>query len=111
MSNQLGPLEVVCDAPSYSIVRACCKLGFQSPEDVRWCRVSHSLDVQTGWQGIPNSQLWMTSGMHRPRGLVCSCDQELPQLNAYTFMLITGLELTYYLGQCARCRAMYWEKA
>ncbi len=40
MSSRLGPLEVECDAPPYSVVCACRDLGLQSPEDVRWRRLS-----------------------------------------------------------------------
>src|SRR4051812_46320857 len=40
MSSDLGPIDVVCDAPSYPVVRACGRLGFHDPQDVRWCRVN-----------------------------------------------------------------------
>jgi hypothetical protein len=48
MSNQLGPIDVCCDAPPYPIVKACAQLGFLMPEDVRWCQMSH-----LGDQGLP----------------------------------------------------------
>jgi hypothetical protein len=35
--NQFETLGIECDAPPYGIVRACHKLGFLTPEDVRWC--------------------------------------------------------------------------
>lgn len=37
-SDWFGTLEIESDATAYFIVRACRKLGFQAPEDVRWCQ-------------------------------------------------------------------------
>jgi hypothetical protein len=44
MSQQLGPLEVICDAPPYPIVQACNAIGIETPEDVRWSRMSRYID-------------------------------------------------------------------
>jgi hypothetical protein len=40
VSDSSGPTEVDCDAPPYAIVRACARLGFRSPPDVRWRRLT-----------------------------------------------------------------------
>ena len=48
MSSKLGPLEVVCDAPPYCIVRACHLIGLRKPEDVRWLRLGSFLKDRGG---------------------------------------------------------------
>ena len=40
-----GLSEIECDAPAYSVVQACRKLGLQSPEDVRWCQARERLEA------------------------------------------------------------------
>jgi hypothetical protein len=42
----LGPMDIECEAPPYSVVKACQGLRFQSPLDVRWCRICSSMDSQ-----------------------------------------------------------------
>jgi hypothetical protein len=112
MQNQLGPLEVVCDAPPYLIVRACHRIGLRMPEDVRWCRMSHFLNEQPGWRETLKQQPWkILWGASRPDGKVCTCGQHLPRLEKYTFTLSTGHETSYFLGQCERCRSIFWEDA
>jgi len=112
MPSQLGPIEISCDAPPYHIVRACQQIGIESPEDVRWCRMSHFLHVQTGWRELFKRQPWKllreaTEAEHR----TCSCRQPLPNLDKFTFTLISGKELSYHMGQCRRCLTVYWEEA
>lgn len=111
MANQLGPIEVQCDAPPYAIVRACQWLGFQTPEDVRWCRIDHFLEAQADWRVILQCQPWQTSDTSPSPAEKCSCGTDLPQLQMFTFTLTDGRELSYLLGQCCRCRAMFWERS
>jgi hypothetical protein len=41
--------------------------------------------------------------------MACAC-QELPRLQGYQFLLSSGIEVLYYLGQCSRCRTIFWEE-
>jgi hypothetical protein len=105
MSKQLGPLEVSCDAPSYNIVEACTQLGFRAPEDVRWLRMSSFLNEYQGAWGFLKLPGLSPREDHR-----CTCGQPVPRMDRFTFVLITGKEMSYFLGQCERCRTMFWEK-
>jgi hypothetical protein len=111
MSQQLGPLDVSCDSPPYHIVQACSRVGFETPEDVRWCRFGQS-DMPAGWRQLIHFTPWnvlMGSGQQSEKS--CGCGQRLPRLETYTFTLITGKELSYVLGQCSRCHAIFWDDA
>jgi hypothetical protein len=109
MANQLGPLEVNCDAPSYNIVRACHMIGIRSPEDVRWSRLSQF--ANTGWRSAFKNQTWKgLLGMVHAEHLTCHCGQKLPVLEKYTFTLISGNQSSYFIGQCGRCLSVYWEE-
>lgn len=101
MSNHLGPLTVDCDAPPYAIVVACSEVGFDAPADVRWCRLSHLRERRTGWGKV--------LGFNDSTTERCHCGHALPHLETYIFTLSTGKELSYQLGQCHRCHAIYWE--
>jgi hypothetical protein len=97
--NNLGPIEVCCDSPPYTVVRACRQLGFQEPEDVRWSRVNRALPGQDGpW------------AFFRAQEHACRCGVKLPLLERCTFALRTGERMSFFLGQCPRCRTMFWEK-
>jgi hypothetical protein len=111
MASQLGRLEVDCDAPAYTIVRACNRLGMYSPEDVRWCRMAHYLNAFAGWRGLFNRHAWKLLWETTVRAeRVCFCGGQLPSLMMYTFTLNTGEELSYYLGQCGKCHTVFWEQ-
>ena len=111
MSNNLGLLELECDAPSYPIVRACRKLGIKSPEDVRWCRMSRFLRGGHGWVSfLAGRTLGRLLGKGQQVEQVCSCGHTLPMLEGYSFAFSTGEQLDYQLGQCPRCRTIFWDK-
>jgi hypothetical protein len=112
MANRLGPIDILCDAPPYSVVKACRTLEMQAPEDVRWFRMSYFLNRQAGWREMLSGQTWKSMlGMNQgPAGKKCSCGHELPALVKYTFTYITGQEASYFLGQCGRCRTIFWEE-
>lgn len=87
--NPLGPIDSHCDAPPYSIVAACQQFGFQSPLDVRWCRMPRVLD-------------WRAEG-------TCTCGQALPQLKECPFVFLSGEKADFLFKQCSRCRTMFWD--
>jgi hypothetical protein len=109
MNERLGPIEILCDAPPYVMVRGCRSLGLQSPEDVRWCRLSSFLP-QLGARAWPPltgpARVWQARG----RGVACRCGEELPLLRAVDVTYSSGREVTYVLGQCRRCHTVFWEE-
>jgi hypothetical protein len=110
MSSSLGPIDIVCDAPPYSIVRAGRGLGFYSPEDVRWCRLStFRSDHESRWE-LLNPLNWKAA-LGGGRAITCSCGQELPLMERYVFTYGTGAQAVYLLGQCVRCHSIFWEEA
>ena len=111
MSAQWGPLEIDCDSPPYSIVRACTRIGVRAPEDVRWCRLSGVQEPATGWRQFIRSPWKLLGGIAGAHGRNCVCGQELPHLDEYTFTMISGTEKSYLLGQCDSCRTVFWEEA
>jgi hypothetical protein len=112
MANQPGPLDVSCDAPPYSIVTACRSVGFREPEDVRWCRLNHLVDaLASEWEALKRHPWKLLLRMAAPDVKTCRCGQKLPSLDRYTFTYLTGHEASYLLGQCPRCKTVYWEEA
>lgn len=112
MFSRLGPIDVQCDAPSYPIVQACRRVGIETPEDVRWCRLSHFLSQSPGWKGLFHVETWKTLlGGQRSVEKTCSCGGHLPGLDRVTFTLRSGSEISYLIGQCRACRSVFWEDA
>jgi hypothetical protein len=108
MSNSLGPLEICCDAPPFDVVRACGRLGFHSPLDVRWCRMSHFLADKGGPFG---SCLWeWVFAAVGSREKPCTCGEPLPTLEQYAITLACNQVADYLLGQCPLCRTIFWEE-
>jgi hypothetical protein len=103
MAEHVGLLVVECDAPPYAIVEASSAIGIEAPEDVRWCRLSHHRERRRRWR-----RLWsqLTQSM---ADADCACGQSMPTLDCYIFTLTSGVEVSYLLGQCARCHTVYWE--
>jgi hypothetical protein len=100
MSGEFGPLDITCDAPPYPVVRACAGLGFRAPQDVRWRRVDRR-DLGRSGGFFP----WL-----RPRTPACTCGQPVPGMESYTFTFVSGTQSRYFLGQCARCLTIFWDK-
>jgi hypothetical protein len=112
MSGKLGPIDVCCDAPPYPVVRATRRFDFHTPEDVRWRRMSRFLHEREGWHGVFNTESWKALlGMGGRARSACSCGQELPILERYTFLFLSGGQASYLLGQCGRCHTIFWEDA
>ena len=111
MSDPLGPMEIECDAPSYPIVRACQRLGFHSPQDVRWCRVSRRGNQRSDWRQFLRRPWQLLLGTSEASGNTCFCGQALPAPEMYTFTLISGKEVYYLMGQCGQCHTIFWDQA
>lgn len=102
-----GVIEIGCDAPPYRIVQACEKLGLQSPLDVRWCRLSNAAMLARR----PRCWPWQWFfGRNRAKARTCSCGRPLPALFKFAFKFPGGNIPDYRLGQCCRCRTIFWEE-
>lgn len=111
MAIQLGPIEIRCDAPPYAIVRACGEVGIQSPEDVAWHRLPNYLSAQKPLPSLFQVETWrIFLGMDADGQPRCRCGEPLPALERYTFLLSNGNQFHYLLGQCSRCRSVYWDQ-
>jgi hypothetical protein len=111
MADRSSSFNIDCDAPAYSIVHACQRVGLQSPEDVRWCRVSHFRKSAGHRRDMFDPRNWGSMlGLAEGHEGKCNCGKEMPKLEKYTFTLMSGKELNYYLGQCGGCRTIFWEE-
>jgi len=106
MSRHSEPTGSDCDAPAYTVVKACGGLGFRSPLDVRWCRLSSFMAGRR-----QNAGLLARFFRMQPRGRACLCGQLLPALERYTFTFRSETRRDYFLGQCPHCQTIYWEDA
>jgi hypothetical protein len=111
MAQQLGPVEIVCDAPPYGIVRACCRVGFGSPADVRWERLHEHLRAQEKRGSLLSLRTWKAFFRRGPKPRACRCGADLPEMALYQFTTVWGKRTGYLLGQCRRCRTIFWEEA
>jgi hypothetical protein len=106
-SNTVG---FECDSLPYPLVKACRKVGFCDPEDVRWCRLSHLRPRAPGWRELFSLRTWKALFGLREVDRRCSCGRHLPTLERFTFTLKSGRAEEYLLGQCGACRTIYWEE-
>jgi hypothetical protein len=111
MENKLGPIEINCDAPSYAIVRACRRLGLRDPEDAAWYKLSQYVHGRYGHREGSLQALKALLGFPGPPLDHCLCGNPLPLMESCTFTLQSGREETYRIGQCVRCRTVFWEEA
>jgi hypothetical protein len=110
MLGNLETFQLECDAPSYCIVRISQILGFESPLDVRWCRLRHFLGSQSERQSLW-SRLWnFFIGRTEPKRKTCTCGRLLPDMKRLALAHLFPQEGNYFLGQCPRCRTIFWEK-
>ncbi len=108
MASKLGPLDVCCDAPSYTVVHACESLGFRTPLDVRWYRLSHFL---ADTRAMLINHFWnMFFAKTQATERTCSCRAPLPVLENYAFTFANERVIDYQLGQCQRCATVFWEE-
>jgi hypothetical protein len=50
-------------------------------------------------------------GLGRPKERTCTCGQPLPDLKKYGFSFLSEKVGDYLLGQCRRCRTIFWDTA
>jgi len=92
-------------------VQGCAEAGFQTPLDVRWLRLDRASGGRDKPKGLLTFQNWTGAvGLGRPAERTCSCGQDLPGLQRCVFILSCGRELEYLLGQCRRCRTIFWQQ-
>lgn len=112
MATQLGSVGIYCDAPTYEIVRATERLGFHSPLDVGWRhlrRYSADCTRRAGWFWLANWKRLLGLGPTEPTA--CRCGRAIPHLERCTFAFTSGREEAFFLGQCRRCRTIFWDEA
>jgi hypothetical protein len=110
MSEQVGPNDVCCDAPLYRIVQACRGLGIRSPEDVRWLRMStFRFRRAQRTRGVTAYLRELFGGRSPNPNATCTCGGPLPGLEGTLVAFAGGRETVYSLGQCARCRTVFWD--
>ena len=108
MADTLHPLDIRCDAPPFPVVGACQRLGFRSPLDVRWCRLSRFLAARSSRPGTPpGAQVFDTKPAQET---TCTCGEPLPKLEKYAITFVLEKVVDYRLGQCRRCGTMFWEE-
>jgi len=108
MSSPLGPIEICCDAPPYPVVQVCRHIRFQSPEEVRWLRMSAFRNWQDGRHQGPSLQSWkMLWKMGKRAGRTCTCGGPLPELRLIAFTFNMGDKASYFFGQCHRSRTIF----
>ena len=108
MAGTLRPLDIRCDAPPSPVVGACQRLGFRSPPDVRWCRLSHFLAARSSRPSTPAAaQVFDTKPAQETS---CTCDEPLPKLEQYAITFVLEKVADYRLGECRRCGTMFWEE-
>lgn len=108
--QQLGPIDIICDAPPYHVVRACNLIGFETPEDVAWRRFDGPIAPNVGgWRKLLRSCQHLF-GAAETTTHYCTCGQPLPEWECFSFTFVMNRTLTYRLGQCARCRTIHWQE-
>jgi hypothetical protein len=111
MFGRTGVAELECDAPPYSVVAACSELGFQSPLDVPWWRVSRLQELPRRESGRLRSLVRKLLAGSDAGPPCCCCGKALPTLVGYTFTFISQRQASYLIAQCSHCRAVYWDEA
>jgi hypothetical protein len=109
MFSRSVSIEIDCDAPAYPIVRACEKLGFRSPLDVRWCRVPHA-EQPARWIELLCRRPWqLLLRGSQPRRDTCSCGAPFPPFEECAFIGF-GRRSHYLIGQCRSCLTIFWDE-
>ncbi len=111
MAAPLGSIDVVCDAPPYEVVRACERVGLlRTPLDVAWHHRARYIADRGRQAGLFSLATWKRLlGLGKPERPCCGCGRAVPSLRRFTFEFASGRTIDYRLGQCIRCRAVFWE--
>jgi hypothetical protein len=88
------------------VVRACQRLGFQSPLDARWCRLSHILTESIPTPDAQGGPAVLATG--RPGRMTCTCGEPIPGVDKYAITFVLEKVGDYLLGQCRRCGTIFW---
>jgi hypothetical protein len=109
--NRFGTTQIDADAPPYSVVQACRRLGFHSPEDVRWCHQNNASPEAVERPGSGRFR-FLKSFFGKPgsRCLTCLCGRKLPRLESYSITLGSGENNQLLLAQCRRCKTIFWKE-
>ena len=92
----LGPLEIECDSPPYPIVQACNAIGVIRPEDSLWVSISAFTKFKKDATNKEKS--------------LCFCLKKLPKPAKFRFTYNTGTEHSYSVGQCQKCKTVFWSQ-
>lgn len=99
------------ETPAYAIVRACRRIGIDSPEDVGWRELISYMEESghplpdprsAGWDAF-----WRILATTRA---ACCCGKTLPRLARYQFTFNDGTSALYSFGQCGQCRTVFWHR-
>jgi hypothetical protein len=86
-------------------------VGFRSPLDVRWRRMSRFRREQADPKGATSDFPWMAVlGLVGLREPPCACGEELPALRRFEFRHHGQTVGAFLLGQCPCCDTMFWEE-
>jgi hypothetical protein len=111
MSGWTGVLDLQGDAPPYRVVEACANLGFLCPLDVPWWRVSRTGRNEGQATGLIRGLVRrLFSATDLQESPLCTCGQPAPYLESYTFTFSTHRQARYLIGQCRRCRTVFWDE-
>jgi len=112
MFGWTGTIDLECDSPPYRVVEACSELGLREPLDVPWWRLSRYREDRGRPTGLirrlVRSLLFTDDSADRLR---CRCGKPVPELDCYTFTFVNERQASYRIGQCAKCRTVYWDDA
>jgi hypothetical protein len=109
MASWLDTQGFDTDAPPYAIVCACRLLGLDRPEDVGWYRLDHRRYVTLRERPVDRRPAFPPTNSRSPAITgTCVCGARLPPIEHRTFTFNTGRQVGYSVGQCRRCRTIFW---
>lgn len=112
MSKQLGSIEVLCDSPPYEVVQTCRALGIRTPEDVRWLRLSTFRgQLLRRSSGVMSYLRGLFRTPRQDDGSACTCGRAIPLQDIVVITFDGSEQVAYQLGQCVRCRTVFWDLA
>lgn len=98
MDDRLAETILIADCPPHPIVEASGACGVESPCDVRWFKIENYIALYSQ----------VLEEIHFSSEHYCACKEKLPKLAKYRFTYSSSDEVVYALGQCAKCRTVFW---